>query len=110
MHNKYFFLTLVYSFLEKILYPLIISRVYFDRFVQCYHETYNKSSAIKTKMLVTAIDILRCSIMGGVEGGLICGGRRSAEAIRSRRLLKRFEEIPKRNFFKSFSLAAGGAA
>jgi len=38
-------------------------------------------------------------------------GRRegSAKAIRSRRPLKRFEEIPKRNFFKSFSLAAGGA-
>jgi len=37
-------------------------------------------------------------------------GRRegSAEAILSRRPVKRFEEIPKRNFFKSFSLAAGG--
>jgi len=29
--------------------------------------------------------------------------------VASRRALKRFEEIPKRNFFKSFSLAAGGA-
>jgi hypothetical protein len=35
--------------------------------------------------------------------------QRSASAIHRRRPMKRFEEIPKRSFFKSFSLAAGGA-
>jgi len=33
--------------------------------------------------------------------------QRSASAILCRRPLKRFEEIPKRNFFKSFSLVFG---